>query len=220
MDAADIVLDVLHTEGVMSNTVTVTMTTAGPLQLAFVMSAPGVDALPRTTAEVAVMGRSNVGKSSLINALANRTSLAQVSKTPGRTRLLNLYEVARGGSLVDLPGYGYAAVSKATKSTWPKMIETYLLSRDGLAMVMVLVDGEIGPTPLDLKMLAWIRSHGVAHSIVATKHDKVKPSQRFRREKELAAGCGVGAGDVLWVSAAKGTGVSVLRGRVHSWLSP
>lgn len=195
------------------------MSGTGPLQLSFVMSAPGVDVLPPTNAEVAVMGRSNVGKSSLINALANRTHLAQVSKTPGRTRLLNFYEVTGGGSLVDLPGYGYAAVSRATKSAWPKMIETYLLSRDALAMVMVLVDGEIGPTPLDLKMLAWIRHHGMAHSIVATKHDKVKPSQRFRREKELAAGCAVGAGDIVWVSAAKGTGVGVLRGRVHSWLS-
>ncbi|HUP70060.1 MAG TPA: ribosome biogenesis GTP-binding protein YihA/YsxC [Acidimicrobiales bacterium] len=195
------------------------MTGTGPLQLSFVMSAPGVDALPRTTAEVAVMGRSNVGKSSLINAMANRTHLAQVSKTPGRTRLLNLYEVNGGGSLVDLPGYGYAAVSKATKSAWPKMIETYLLSRDGLVMVMVLVDGEIGPTPLDLKMLAWLRHHGIAHSIVATKYDKVKPSQRFRREKELAAGCALEPGDIFWVSAAKGTGISALRGRVHSWLS-
>ena len=165
------------------------------------------------------MGRSNVGKSSLINALANRTHLAQVSKTPGRTRLLNLYEVSGGGSLVDLPGYGYAAVSKATRSAWPKMIETYLLSRDGLAMVMVLVDGEIGPTPLDLKMLAWLRHHGTAHSIVATKHDKVKSSQRFRREKELAAGCALDPGEVIWVSAARGTGIGVLRGRVHSWLS-
>ncbi len=195
------------------------MTKPGPLQLAFVMSAPGVDALPATTGEVAVMGRSNVGKSSLINALANRTHLAQVSKTPGRTRLLNLYEVAGGGSLVDLPGYGYAAVSRATKSAWPKMIETYLLSRERLAMVMVLVDGEIGPTPLDLKMLAWIRSHGIAHSVVATKHDKVKPSHRFRRGKELAAGCAVEPGDIVWVSAAKGTGIGVLRGRVHGWLS-
>ncbi|HUR23573.1 MAG TPA: ribosome biogenesis GTP-binding protein YihA/YsxC [Acidimicrobiales bacterium] len=192
---------------------------AGPLQLTFVMSAPGAGALPGTNAEVAVMGRSNVGKSSLINALANRTHLAQVSKNPGRTRLLNLYEVNGGGSLVDLPGYGYAAVSKATKSAWPKMIETYLLSRPGLAMVMVLVDGEIGPTPLDVEMLAWLRHHELAHSVVATKHDKVKPSQRMRRQKELAAGCAVEPEDIVWVSAAKGTGVGVLRGRVHSWLS-
>lgn len=196
------------------------MTTAGPLKLTFVMSAPGVQALPRTNAEVAVMGRSNVGKSSLINSLANRTNLAQVSKTPGRTRLLNLYEVdGGGGSLVDLPGYGYAAVSKATKSAWPRMIETYLLSRDELVMVMVLVDGEIGPTPLDLTMLAWLSHHGIAHSIVATKHDKVKPSQRSRREKELAAACALYSGDVVWVSAAKGTGIAALRGRVHGWLS-
>ena len=186
----------------------------------FVQGSVDIATCPVTTKpEYAFIGRSNVGKSSLINALANRTHLAQVSKTPGRTRLLNLYEVNGGGSLVDLPGYGYAAVSKATKSAWPRMIETYLLSRDGLVMVMVLVDGEIGPTPLDVKMLAWLRHHGIAHSIVATKHDKVKPSHRFRREKELAAGCALDAGDTVWVSAAKGTGIGVLRGRVHSWLS-
>ncbi len=195
------------------------MTGSGPLQLSFVMSAPGVDGLPPTAAELAVIGRSNVGKSSLINALANRTRLAQVSKAPGRTRLLNLYEVAGGGSLVDLPGYGYAAVSKQTKSTWPRMIEGYLVGRDNLAMVMVLVDGEIGPTALDAKMLEWVRAHGVPHAVVATKHDKVRSSQRLRRKQDLAAGCAVEAGEVLWVSAAKGTGISTLRGRVRTWLS-
>ncbi|PLS76387.1 MAG: hypothetical protein CYG61_02340 [Actinobacteria bacterium] len=192
---------------------------SGPLDLRFVVSAPGIGGLPPTSAEVAVIGRSNVGKSSLVNALANRAQLAQVSKTPGRTRLLNLFAVTSGGTVVDLPGYGYAAVSKSTMSAWPKMIEGYLSSRENLVMVVVLVDGEIGPTELDVGMLDWIRDHDVPHTVVATKHDKVKSSHRVRRKKELAAGCTVDAGDVLWVSAATGTGISVLRGRVRTWLS-
>jgi len=183
------------------------------------MSAPGVDALPTTMVEVAVIGRSNVGKSSLINALANRKRLAQVSNTPGRTRLLNLYELGGGASLVDLPGYGYAAVSKSTKSTWPKMIEGYLLTRRQLALVLVLVDGEIGPTPLDVTMLEWIRSHDLPHAVIATKQDKVKSSHRLRRQKELAAAALLDPADVLWVSAAKGTGISALRGLVCRALS-
>src|SRR4051794_24327729 len=97
-----------------------------PLRLRFVMSATDVAALPATAGEVAVVGRSNVGKSSLLNGLGNRKDLAHVSKTPGRTRLLNLYEIEGAGTLVDLPGYGYAAVSAQTRSTWPRMIETYL----------------------------------------------------------------------------------------------
>lgn len=190
-----------------------------PLQLRFVLSAPGVDDLPVSAAEVAVVGRSNVGKSSLVNALANRKHLAQVSNTPGRTRLLNFYELADHGSLVDLPGYGYAAVSKTTRSTWPRMIESYLLTRPRLAMAMVLVDGEIGPTALDRAMLDWAGANQVPHTVVATKHDKVKASRRPRRKAELATACGIEAAQVVWVSATAGTGIAPLRGLVRGWLS-
>jgi GTP-binding protein len=189
-----------------------------PLQLRFVLSAPKVSGLPPSEVEVAVVGRSNVGKSSLINALANRKGLAHVSKTPGRTQLLNLFEVAGGGSLVDLPGYGFAAAPGRVKGTWQAMIEGYLLRRDGLRMVMVLVDGEIGPTKLDVQMLDWLRSHGLPHHVVATKHDKVKSSRREKRKRELAEGCGLAPGDVLWASATTGVGVDRLRDLVRGWL--
>lgn len=190
-----------------------------PLQLRFVTSAPNVASLPAATAEVAIVGRSNVGKSSLINALANRKKLALTSNTPGRTRMLNLYELEGGGSLVDLPGYGYAAVSGSTRSGWPKMIEGYLLDREALSMIMVLVDGEIGPTKLDVTMLGWARGHELPHTVVATKQDKVKASQRQRRQAELASACQLEIGDIVWVSSVKGTGIPPLRGLVKLWLS-
>jgi GTP-binding protein len=188
--------------------------------LRFVRSAGSLDQLPPSDAEVAVVGRSNVGKSSLVNALANRKDLAHVSKTPGRTQLINLFSVASGGTLVDLPGYGYAAVPGRVKAAWGRMIEGYLLGRGALTMVMVLVDGEIGPTPLDLQMLGWLRANEVPHTVVATKADKVKAASRPRRRAELAAACGLEPGDVVWVSATKGTNLDLLRDLVRSWLAP
>jgi GTP-binding protein len=193
--------------------------TSPPLRLTFVQSATSVSALPPTTVEVAVVGRSNVGKSSLINALANRKALAHVSNTPGRTQLINLFELNGGGTFVDLPGYGYAAVPGRVRGNWQEMIEGYLLDRPNLAMIAVLVDGEIGPTKLDAQMLAWLRSYGRPHTVVATKLDKVKPSKRATRKIELATGCQLDPGDVVWVSAAKGTGIDDLRGLVRMWLS-
>jgi len=183
-----------------------------------VLSAPNVDGLPATSAEVAVVGRSNVGKSSLINALANRKALAKVSKTPGRTQLLNCFRVEDRGTLVDCPGYGYASVPAKTRNAWRRMMDGYLLQRDGLAMVLVIVDGEIGPTPLDTQLLEWLRDNTVPHSIIATKHDKVKSSQREKRKRELAAACQLEPSDVIWASATKGTGVDRLRGLVRMWL--
>jgi GTP-binding protein len=191
-----------------------------PLQLRFVLSATKADALPSTRAEAAFVGRSNVGKSSLINAVANRKDLAHTSNTPGRTQLINLYESTGGGTVVDLPGYGYAAAPKRVRATWGPMIEGYLLQREHLEMVLVLVDGEIGPTKLDLQMLDWIRSHELPHIVVATKHDKVKATQRPKRKAELAAACHLEQGDVVWVSAAKGVGIEQLRRLVHGWITP
>jgi GTP-binding protein len=191
-----------------------------PLALRFVTSAPKVSALPSTGAEVAFAGRSNVGKSSLINALANRKRLAHVSKTPGRTQLLNLFATDGPGTVVDLPGYGFAAAPGRVRQTWQPMIEGYLRQREGLNMVAVLVDGVVGPTKLDVQMLDWLRAEGLPHTVVATKADKVKSSQRQRRRREVAEGCDLEAGDVVWVSAATGAGVDRLRGLVSLWLTP
>jgi GTP-binding protein len=190
-----------------------------PLELRFVLSADRLEALPETPAEVAVVGRSNVGKSSLINALANRNGLANTSKTPGRTQLLNCFELPDSTTMVDCPGYGYAKVSKVQRASMAQMIEGYLLGRDELAMVMVLVDGEIGPTELDRSMLEWLREETVPHQVVATKHDKVKTKLREKRKKELAARCDLEPADVVWVSAAKNVGIDRLRDLVRLWLS-
>jgi len=196
---------------------------AGPLRMEFILSGDDVAKLPSTSAEVAIVGRSNVGKSSLINAIGNRKNLARVSKTPGRTRLLNLFSITEAGAdgraIMDLPGYGYAAAPKQIRDGWQTMIEGYLTERESLTMIVVLVDGEVGPTKLDLQMLAWLRSLGLPHTVVATKHDKVKSAKRAKRKKELAAGCELEPRDVVWVSAAKGTGIDRLRSLVRSWLS-
>ena len=191
----------------------------GPLQITFVASATDVRDLPDSPAEVTFVGRSNVGKSSLINALANQRQLARVSNTPGRTQLINMFEVTNKGTLVDLPGYGYAAVPGRVKQGWQAMIEGYLLEREPLVMVFVLVDGEIGPTKLDVQMLSWLRTNDVAHTVVATKGDKVKPSKRAARKKDLAAGCDLEPGDVVWVSTHNGANIDVLRSLIVSHLT-
>ena len=192
---------------------------ASPLQLSFVKSATKLSQLPPSPAEVAVVGRSNVGKSSLINALANRRQLAHVSNTPGRTQVINLYELPSGATFVDLPGYGYAAVPGRMRGSWQQMIEGYLLGRDELLQIFVLVDGEIGPTKLDVQMLEWLRHESLPHTVVATKMDKVKSSARDRRKRDLAAACMLERGDIAWVSAAKGDGIAELRGRITTLVS-
>jgi GTP-binding protein len=168
--------------------------------------------LPELPVEVAVVGRSNVGKSSLINALANHKNLAKVSKTPGRTQLINLFVLPDEGGVVDLPGYGYAAVPGKIRAGWGKMIESYLIERESL--VEVLVDGEIGPTKLDAQMIEYLHANDVPLQIVATKHDRVKSSKRETRKRDLAAGCGVAQREVMWVSADSGVGVDALRSHI------
>ena len=186
------------------------------------MSGAKYTQLPESLVEIAVAGRSNVGKSSLLNALANRKSLAKTSKTPGATRLLNVYELQPEGSgkwVVDLPGYGYAKAPKHEQQRWARMIENYLVERDQLEMVLMLVDGEVGPTELDKQSLEWFRHIGLPITIVATKQDKVKPSKLGARKQELAKKCGVSKKDVRWVSAAKGVGIPELRQEIHTMLN-
>mgnify|MGYP001156263995 CR=1 FL=1 len=122
--------------------------------------------------ELAIVARSNVGKSSLLNALANRTKLAKTSKTPGATRLINIFELTTGEPgrwLVDLPGYGYAKVSHTERNKWAAMIERYLDERETLDTILWLIDGEIGPTKLDLQTWEWLVDKGLPIKVIATK---------------------------------------------------
>ena len=122
--------------------------------------------------EIAFVGRSNVGKSSLINCLTNRNKLARTSSSPGKTATINFYDIAGKYRLVDLPGYGYAKVSKSEQERWAKMINTYLSDRYNLVQVIQLVDARHKPTADDITMIDWIRRFGYNPVVVATKLDK------------------------------------------------
>jgi len=130
-----------------------------------------------TLPEAAFAGKSNVGKSSLINALVNRKKLARTSGQPGKTQTINFYNVNKEMYIVDLPGYGYAKVSRSVSEKWGPMIENYLHTSDQLRMVFLLIDIRHKPTDNDVMMYRWILSNGFSPVIVATKADKIKRSQ-------------------------------------------
>lgn len=134
-------------------------------------------------AEIAFVGRSNVGKSSIINSITNRKKLAKVSSTPGKTRLVNFFLINNDFYLVDLPGYGYAKVSKAEKDSWGKTIEMYLTGRDQLKRIVLLVDSRHKPTGDDVMMYEWAKHFGYDVVVVATKSDKLKNSEFKKNEK-------------------------------------
>ena len=125
--------------------------------------------------EYAFIGRSNVGKSSLINMLTSRKSLAKTSGRPGKTQLINHFLINENWHLVDLPGYGYARVSKSAKKTFQKFITQYFASREQLVTAFVLVDIRHEPQPVDLDFMQWLGEHGIPFSIIFTKADKLRP---------------------------------------------
>jgi GTP-binding protein len=171
--------------------------------------------------EIAFCGRSNVGKSSCLNALAGRKSLARVSRTPGRTRLINFFDLklaektkASGTGaehevrFADLPGYGFAAGPRAEREQWKKMIEEYLTTRESLRALVVLVDGDLGPQPSDVEMVRWGESLGRKVVVAATKLDKLARTRRGPRIDKIAGELAVPA--VIPFSAKEHFGVEEL----------
>ncbi len=136
--------------------------------------------------EVAFVGRSNVGKSSLINTLINRKNLARISKQPGKTRTINFFLVDELFYLVDLPGYGFAKISREEQDKWQQAIEGYLLNSSALRLLFVLVDGKVGAKSNDVQLVEWLRHHRVPFRIVATKIDRISKGRRLRQLTAIA----------------------------------
>ena len=169
----------------------------------FIISAVKRDQYPEDELpEIAMAGRSNVGKSSLINMMINRKGLAKTSSTPGKTQTINFYDLDGKMRLVDLPGYGYARVSKDKKSGWGKIIESYLVNRPNLMEVFLLVDLRHDPSEDDRLMYEWIRTFGYKGVVIATKADKIKNSQLQVRKKALRDKLGMSEDDVVIVTSA------------------
>lgn len=170
--------------------------------------------------QVAFAGRSNVGKSSLLNALAGRPGLARVSRTPGRTRGIVVFEVEGRYAFVDLPGYGYARVSRASREAWRGLVEGYLSGCRRLRRVYLLVDARRGPEEEERDLAAWLAAHGVSARWIATKADKVAPRDRRAAAARFDAGPGAsGAVPPAFVSTRTGEGIEALRRDVRSAFS-
>jgi GTP-binding protein len=181
------------------------------LHAEFVASAPSLRECPRWgRAEVAIVGRSNVGKSSLLNALAGVHGLARVSKTPGRTRSLNFFTVGDSLALADLPGYGYAKMSRGEAERISAAMQAFLTHRKNLAALVLLFDSRRGPQSEELELAAMARERGLTLIVVATKSDKLKRSERARALARFA----VLEAEPILCSAVTGEGIDALRRRI------
>jgi GTP-binding protein len=163
--------------------------------------------------EIAFLGRSNVGKSSLLNALVQRKKLARTSGTPGKTRLIHFFNVKRPGmelNLVDLPGYGYAKVSKSERKKWQGLIESYLADRPVLRAAVVLQDLRRDISIDETSLIDWLQERGIPVIIAITKIDKLKPTKRAQRLRELKAMITLPSRSVITTSSEKKTGIDDL----------
>ena len=161
--------------------------------------------------EIAFAGRSNVGKSSLLNLLTGRRKLARVSGSPGKTRTINFYIINDAFRIVDLPGYGYAKVAKSVSAGWGEMMERYLQNRENLVKVVQLVDIRHAPSKQDVEMYEYLRHYGLDGLVVATKADKISRNQMAKQMKLIKQTLGLSSEDVVIpVSALKKTGYQEL----------
>ena len=169
--------------------------------------------------EVAFAGKSNVGKSSMINALLNRKSLARTSAQPGKTQTINFYNVNDAMYLVDLPGYGYAKTSASEKEKWGKMIENYLHTSKKLQAVFLLIDIRHDPSANDKMMYDWMVYQGFTPIIIATKLDKIKRSQLQKQVKAIRTGLGMKGGTVIPFSAETKQGRDEIWEMIDAWVA-
>ncbi len=189
----------------------------------FLLSAPGPAELPPDTGvEVAFAGRSNVGKSSVLNAVTGSKKMARTSGTPGRTQMINLFGLGDDARLVDLPGFGYAKVPEAVRRRWQRVLPDYLASRRSLAGIVLIMDIRHAPTELDTRMLEWCAHAGLAVHVVLTKADKLKRGAAKKRLHEATAAIhetlGPSAVSIQTFSAVTGQGLDELRGVLDRWL--
>ena len=187
----------------------------------FVASAHEPHELPPDVGrEIAFAGRSNAGKSSAINALTRRKKLAFVSKTPGRTQTINFFDCGGNRRLVDLPGYGYASVSKTEREHWGMLISTYLQERESLKGLVVIVDSRHPITPLDEQLLGWYTPSNQPVLVLLTKADKLTHQESLKslREAEALLASRYPNATAQLFSAVRGTGVKAAQGTVIGWL--
>jgi len=168
--------------------------------------------------EVAIVGRSNVGKSSLINMLVHHNKLAKTSATPGRTRLVNYFRINDAFMLVDLPGYGFAKASQEEIAKWGEMIENYLKNSKNLKHVLLLVDSRIEPTAKDIQMMNWLYYYNISCTVVATKADKLTKSEIAKNKKTIASTLKVGVHNVIMTSSDKRIGEDELLARLEQFI--
>lgn len=168
--------------------------------------------------EIILLGRSNVGKSSFINMLANNSKLAKVSATQGKTKLVNFFLFNKEFVLVDLPGYGYAEASKLEQQRWAKMIDAYLDTSKNIANAILVVDIRHTPTNQDVQMLEYLTFHNIPVTIVATKYDKIKKSERSKNLSNIASTLKVGIENIYLISSETAYGKDNIVNRIYQFV--
>lgn len=174
------------------------------------------DHLPK----VVVAGKSNVGKSSLINCLCNHNKLARVSQTPGKTRLVNLFNINNDFILCDLPGYGFAKVSESERLSWGRMVEGFLEQVTDIRLILHLLDIRHDPTREDIQMANWLRHYDVSFQVVLTKSDKLSKAQQQKSKISIARNIAIQPFDMIPFSSENKTGRDELTSRIYAEIDP